>query len=174
MPAGTPLANFTDAIRSSGRRHLAACGRPLAVAAVLAIGATLFTSVAALLGHRQPTAVFYAAAEGGNLDALAGGPSPMPLHTPSALHETALDTTIASLKGGSFGITFDRQAVDALVAEADALPAGGELAAAAARPTVLVDAALPPLRVDIMGFGTAHGTLREPGWRHDAAGVADP
>ena len=174
MPAGTLLANLTDAIRSSGPRHLAACGRPLAVAAVLAIGATVFTSAATLLGHRQPSVIFYAAAEGGSLDGAADGLGPLPLHTPSALRETALDTTIASLKRGSFGVAFDRQAVDALAAEAEALSIGDELAASAARPTVLVDAALPPLRVDIMGFGAAHGTLSVPDQGPEPGGVADP
>lgn len=174
MPAGTLLAYLTDTIRSSGRSHLATCGRPLAVAAVFAIGAILLTSAATLLGYRQPTAIFYAAAEGGSVDGLADGPSPLSLHTPSALHETALDTTLASLKRGSFGVTFDRQSIDALTAASDALPVGGTATAAVARPSLLVDAALPPLRVDIMGFGAARVTFWSANQRHDLGGVGDP
>jgi hypothetical protein len=170
MPAGALLASLVETIRSSGRWHLAAFGRPLAVVVVLIIGASVFTSAATLLGHRHPAVIFYAAAEGGSFDGLAEALNAMPLHAPSALHETELDTTLAVLKAGSFGVAFDRQAIDALAAG----PVAPAMAAPPFRPTVMVDAALPPLRVDIMGFDGAPRANRAPGAARDLARAAEP
>jgi hypothetical protein len=174
MPAGKLLAILTQAIPSGSRRHLAACSQPLAVVAVLAIGVSLFTSAAALLGEQQPAVIFHAAAEGGSLDGSGKGPSAAPLHAPSALYETELDTTLAALKHGSFGVAFDREAIDALMAEPGLAPTVDRAPMAALRATVLVDAALPPLRLDIMGFDGATRAFLAAGQALDPARAGEP
>jgi hypothetical protein len=143
MRPRTFLATLHRAVPRLSRRCLAGCGRPLAVLAVLLGGATLFGGALSLLGARQPTAIFFAAAEGLGGDA---GILALPVHQPSAQPEAVLDRALAGLDSGAFGITFARPATLA----ADRL--GGDDMLAAFVPNVQIDAARPPLRVEIMGM----------------------
>ena len=146
MQPGALLTSLGSAISPTSRRCLASCGKPLAVLAVLATGAIVFTGAAALLGTSQPGAVFHAAAEGAAMEA-GRALHALPLHQPSAQRATVLDDTLAGLKEGAFGITFAQPLIDAMAAGLDAAAAAGLLV-----PSVLVDADRPPLRVEIMGF----------------------
>jgi hypothetical protein len=143
MRPRTLLATLHRAEPLSSRRCLAGCGRPLAVLAVLLGGATLFGGALSLLGARQPTAIFFAAAEGLASDS---GILALPVHEPSAHREAALDRALAGLDGSAFGITFARPATLA----ADRL--GGDDMVASLVPHVQIDADRPPLRVEIMGM----------------------
>lgn len=138
MQPGALLARLGTALSPTTHRCLAGCGKPLAVLAVLAVGATLFTGVAALLGTRQPAALYHAAAEGVGSDP-ARELHALPLHQASAERATAPDETLADLKEGTFGVTFASQPI--------AAKATGALV-----PSVLVDVERPPLRLEIMGF----------------------
>ncbi len=157
MQPGTWLAGLANAVSPTSRRCLAGCGRPLAVLAVLVIGATLFTGAAALLGTRQPVAVFHAAAEGASAGPTRADLHALPVHQPlrpapapaaaaSGQPAAVLDEALAGLKRGPFGVAFAPAAVATLAADGD--PG----APAAPLPRVLVDATSPPLRIDIMGF----------------------
>jgi hypothetical protein len=155
MRPRTVLANLPRNVVLSNRRCLAGCGRPLAVLAVLLGGTTLFGGALSLLDARQPTAIFFAAAEG-----LAGdsGILALPVHEPSAHPEAARDRALAGLDGGAFGITFARPSTLA----ADRLDGDDRMASPV--PQVRIDADRPPLRVEIMGMDQlAHRLPRRPG-----------
>ena len=143
MRPRTLLATLHRAVPLLSRRCLAGCGRPLAVLAVLLGGATLFGGALSLLGARQPTAVFFAAAEGLASDS---GILALPVHEPSAHPEAALDRALAEFDRGAFGIFFARPATLA----ADRL--GGDDRVASLVPNIQIDADRPPLRVEIMGM----------------------
>lgn len=133
------LANLAQALPPGARWRAVGLVRPLAVLAVLAVGTSLFSAGARLLGDRDGAAIGHvmaspsSPAERQPLAAWAGSTPPSAEIGPSVsedfLHE---------LKEGSFGITFT---------VADSAPST-EL-----QPTVLVDAELPPLRIEIMGMG---------------------
>jgi hypothetical protein len=146
MQPGAWLASLGLAVPPTSRRSLASCGRPLAVVAVLTVGATVFSAAAALLGSRQSAAVFHATAEG--IGGQGGHPAlhALPAPAPSGHSAAAVDDALASLKGAPFGLAFEPRALASL---ASASTEGG---VDPPRPGLLIDTDLPPLRVDIMGL----------------------
>jgi len=110
--------------------------RPLLAALVLVAGIAVLSTATALLGNRGGDASFALALE----DARRSGAT---LHAvPVAVSDAGLEAALARLKAGPFGVD---------------LRAGGEAAAPAGifAAAVLIDAARPPLQVEIMGLGLA-------------------
>ncbi len=136
MRPGAFSASVERAVAPANRRHLASCGRPLGVLAVLALGATLFTAGASLLGTGQSQAVFHAAAEGLGDGVLPLAQTGLPTPERSARRDAPLEQTLPAPEQGAFGLRFE------------SWTHGGVLAA----PAVLVDADRPPLQVEISGF----------------------
>lgn len=139
MPRRPPLARLFDTLPQGLRWQAIGLVRPLAAFAVLAIGTSLFSIGATLLGDRNGSAIGHVmagptlAVERQPLAAWAGSTPPA-----GAFDRPAAGRLPSELEDGAFGITF---------AAAEGMPLAGW------RATVLVDAELPPLRVEIMGMG---------------------
>jgi hypothetical protein len=136
-------------------------GRPLAAGLTLVLIAALATGGKALLG---------VAADG--LDAAergwpttvaggfgAGGFSPDDALSPAGerLSEGELEAVLTSLKQGAFGVAFAPVTAAAPGNPALSLESTAPAAGSALVPVVLIDAAQPPLRIDIMGLAPATG-----------------
>lgn len=110
--------------------------RPLAVTGLLIFGTALFSTASALLGTRDDIGTLRIA----GADAATRTPS---LHAlPARRGEGAFAAALTRLKSGPFGV--------------ELRPANGPATAIDSRPmqaAVLIDAAQPPLRVEIMGLG---------------------
>lgn len=150
MQSGARLASLGLAVSPASRRSLVSFGRPLAVAAVLTVGATLFSSAAALLGSRQSAAVFHTAPDAAAAPTVHSVLHELPLPKLPGRGSTGFDDALASLKGGAFGLTFEPHASATPVSETREAGAGSP------RPGLLIDAALPPLRIEIMGLHDLH------------------
>lgn len=134
-----PLARLAATLPQGLRWQAVGLVRPLAAFTVLAIGTGLFSIGATLLGDRGGAAI-------GNV--MAGPTSTFELQplamwagsTPpvDAIDKAVVERLPRELEDGAFGVTF---------AAAEGTPSAG------LRPSVLVDAELPPLRVEIMGMG---------------------
>ena len=118
--------------------------RPLAAFAVLAFGAGLFSIGASLLGDRSGAAIGHVMAgpsrgvEAQPLAVWAGSTPPADEIDETAPEWAWAELAPRELEDGAFGVSF---------AAAEVAPAAG------GRPSVMVDAELPPLRVEIMGMG---------------------
>ena len=139
-----PLARLADMLPRGLRWQAIGLARPLAAFAVLAFGAGLFSIGASLLGDRSGAAIGHViagptrAVELQPLAIWAGSTPPADEIDKAALERAWAELAPRALADGDFGVTF---------AAADGTPSAGW------RPTVMVDAELPPLRVEIMGMG---------------------
>lgn len=143
-------------------------GRPIAAILVLALIGGAVTMGRSLLDLREMTLV---GAQGGWPTAVAGGLRAGEVGPAFALPrrgETLLDgeleTLLAALKGGVFGVSFeavplDRQDGDRQALDPQAIDPTSPEAKGAFAPVVLIDAERPPLRIDIMGL-SATGRAR--------------
>jgi hypothetical protein len=134
-------------------------GRPLAAGLTLVLIAALATAGKALLGiaadrldeadRGWPTTV-----AGGFGD---GGFSPDQAFSPAGgrLSEAELEAVLTSLKEGTFGVAFAPVSAAAPGRAPLPLDSGAPEAGSAVVPVVLIDAAQPPLRIEIMGLAPA-------------------
>ena len=139
-----PLARLADTLPQGYRWQAIGLVRPLAAFAVLAVGTGVFSIGASLLGDRNGTAIGHVmagpsrAVELQPLATWAGSTPPADEIGKAAPGRAWAELEPRELENGAFGITF---------AAAEGTPQAGW------RPTVMVDAELPPLRVEIMGMG---------------------
>jgi hypothetical protein len=133
-------------MRVPGRILSARLVQPLAALALLGAGAVLVAVVTSLIGSRDGGASHHA----GNGGIWRVGHSVvMPLPQPASGAEQAFDAALAQLKAGPFGVEL-RPVTGSLTGSLrapDGAHGEGEFEA-----FVLVDAAEPPLRVEIMGL----------------------
>jgi hypothetical protein len=139
-----PLARLADTLPQGLCRQAVGLVRPLAAVVVLAVGAGLFSIGASLLGDRGGAAIGHVmagptrAVELQPLAMWAGSTPPADAIGKAAPERAWAELEPRGLADGAFGVTF---------AAAEGTPQAGW------RPTVMVDAELPPLRVEIMGMG---------------------
>lgn len=142
------------------RRRL---GRPLAAGLVLVLIGGAVTTARSLLelgdGTATGTARGWPTAVAGSLAEPAFSPVLVLPGAGESVRDHDLEAALARLKAGAFGVTFE--ALPAEPGTADAAPE------ARFAPVVLIDASLPPLRLDIMGLGVTRrggggGPLPEP------------
>ena len=136
-------------------------GRPLAAGLVIVLIGGAVTTARSLLelgdGTATGTARGWPTAVAGSLAEPAFSPVLVLSGPGESARDRDLEAALARLKAGAFGVTFE--ALPAEPGTADAAPE------ARFAPVVLIDAALPPLRLDIMGLGVARqsgGPLPEP------------
>jgi hypothetical protein len=139
MHPRSPVARLAETLPQGFRWQAIGLVRPLAAMAVLALGTSVFSIGAGLLGDRSGAAIGHVMAgptRAVQLQPLAVWPGSTP--PVDTIDEAELEHLLHGLKDGVFGVTFTA---------AEGMPVTGW------RPTVMVDADLPPLRVEIMGMG---------------------
>lgn len=147
----TSVSSFVGALLGTALRRRG-LGRPLALGlALVAIGGVL-TMASALLDLREaaPTASRHGwpTAIAADLGEPAFGPVLVLPGRGESVSEHDLQATLARLKEGAFGVVFET-----VPRPVDATPAASTEAGARFVPVVSIDAARPPLRLDIMGLG---------------------
>jgi|GEM_PF-2457140 len=145
----TSVGRF-DAARLDTALRRRGLGRPLAAGLALVTIGGVLTMASALLDrgatapsasrHGWPTAV------AGDLADPAFAPVLVPARHAETLSDQDLEATLARLEKGDFGVVFE-------ALPADAMPAASSETAIPLAPVVSIDAARPPLRLDIMGLG---------------------